>query len=150
MREMEVPSVFEGGFNNLVEVANLEAPGIIVVDHLVDRVQGVHVWRQQMMRRLVSEDAKAVIDGHIIAKWFNVDLEDDRTDATWSWRSPTWWSKEWRDHVLGAIIISGRRTGTSVRRSHRGDRLRGTGETITIQVSAKRHDKRLRTKTIEQ
>ena len=150
MREMEVPSVFEGGFNNLVEVANLEAPGIIVVDHLVDRVQGVHVWGQQMMRRLVSEDAKAVIDGHIIAKWLNVDLEDDRTDATWSWRSPTRWSKERGDHVLSAIVVAGRRARASVGRGHRGDRLRGTGEAIPIQVSAKRHDKRLRTRIIEQ
>ena len=134
----------------MVEVANLETPSIIVVDHLVDRIQGVHVWRQQMMRRLVSEDAKTVIDSHIVAKWFNVDLEDDRTNAAWSWRSPPWWSKEWGDHVLSAIIISGRRTGSSVRRSHRGDRLRVTGEAIPIQVSAKRHDKRLRTRIIEQ
>ena len=134
----------------MVEVANLEAPCIIVVDHLVDCIQGVHVRGQQVICRLVSEDAKTVIDGHIIAKWFNVDLEDDRTDATWSWRSPTWWSKEWGDHVLSAIIISGRRTGSSVRRSHRGDRLRVTGEAIPIQVSAKRHDKRLRTKIMEQ
>ena len=134
----------------MVKVANLEAPGIIVVDHLVDRIQGVHVWRQQMMRRLVSEDAKAVIDGHIIAKWFNVDLEDDRTNATWSWRSPTRWSKERGDHVLSAVVISGRRTGSRVGRGHRGDRLRGTGEAIPIQVSAKRHDKRLRTKIIKQ
>ena len=134
----------------MVEVANLEAPGIIVVDHLVDRVQGVHVWRQQVMRRLVSEDTKAVIDGHIVAKGFNVDLEDDRTNATWSWRSPTRWSKERGDHVLSAVVISGRRTGARVGRGHRGDRLRGTGEAIPIQVSAKRHDKRLRTKIIKQ
>ena len=108
MREMKVPTVFEGGFHNLVEVANLEAPCIIVVDHLVDRVQGVEVWRQQMSRRLVSKDAKTVINGHVVAKWFDVDLEDDRTDATWSGRSPPWWSKEWGHHVLSAIIISRR------------------------------------------
>ena len=134
----------------MVEVANLEAPGIIVVDHLVDRVKVVHVWRQQVMRRLVSEDTKAVIDGHIVAKWLDVDLEDDRADATWSWRSPTRWSKERGDHVLSAVVISGRRTGASVGRGHRGDRLRGTGKAIPIQVGTKRHDKRLRPKMIEQ
>ena len=53
-------------------------------------------------------------------------------------------AKEWGDHVLSAIIISGRRTGSSVRRSHRADRFRGTGEAIPIQVNAKGHDKRLR------
>ena len=72
----------------MVEVANLEAPCIVVVDNLVDRVQGVHVWGHEMMCRRVSKDAKPVIDGHIAAKWFNVDLEDDRTDATRSWRAP--------------------------------------------------------------
>ena len=134
----------------MVEVANLEAPCIIVVDHLVDCIQSVHVRGQQVICRLVSEDAKAVIDGHIIAKWLNVDLEDDRTDATGSWRSPTWWSKERGDHVLSAVVIPGRRTRASVGRGHRGDRLRGTGKAIPIQVNAKRHDKRLRTKVIEQ
>ena len=134
----------------MVEVANLEAPGIIVVDHLVDCVKSIHVRRQQVMRRFVSEDAKAVIDGHIVAKWLNVDLEDDRADATWSWRSPTRWSKERGDHILRAIVISGRRTRASVGRGHRGDRLRGTGKAIPIQVGTKRHDKRLRSKLIEQ
>ena len=136
----------------MVEVANLEAPGIIVVDHLVDRIQGVHVWRQQMMRRLVAEDAKAVIDGHIIAKWFNVDLEDDRTDATWSWRSPTRWSKEWGDHVFSvpSSFREGERDRVFGVAIVLGDRLRGTGEAIPIQVSAKRHDKKLRTKIMEQ
>ena len=146
---MEVPSVFEGRFNNLVEVANLEAPCIVVVDNLVDRVQGVHVWGHEMMRRRVSKDAKPVIDGHIAAKWFNVDLEDDRTDATRSWRAPPWWSKEWGDAVLGAIVVSRRRTGARVRCSHRSDRLRGASEAVTIQVSAKRHDKWLRSEMIE-
>ena len=121
----------------MIEVANLEAPCVIVVDDLVDRIQSVHVRGQEMMRSFVPKDAKAVVDGHVVAKWFNVDLEDDRTDATRSWRAPTRWSKEWGDAVHRAIVISRRRARARVRCSHRGDRLRGASEAVTIQVSAK-------------
>ena len=112
---MEVPSVFEGRFHNLVEVANLETPSIVIVNNLVDRVQGVHVWGHEMMCRCVSKDAKPVIDGHIAAKWLNVDLEDDGTDAARSWGAPPWWSKEWGDAVFGAIVVSRGRTGARAR-----------------------------------
>ena len=96
-------------------VANLETPSIVIVNNLVDRVQGVHVWGQEMMCRCVSKDAKPVIDGHIAAKWLNVDLEDDGTDAARSWGAPPWWSKEWRDAVFSAIVVSRRRTGARAR-----------------------------------
>ena len=44
--KVKIPAILECGFNQFIEVGNLEAPGIIVVDDLVDRVEGVEVGGQ--------------------------------------------------------------------------------------------------------
>ena len=43
---MEVPAVIEGGRDQCVEVGDLEAVGIILVDDLEDRVDRVELCRK--------------------------------------------------------------------------------------------------------
>ena len=45
-RQMEVPAVIEGGGDQRVEVGDLEAVGIIVVDDLENRVDRVELCRK--------------------------------------------------------------------------------------------------------
>ena len=54
------------------------------------------------------KDAKAVVDGGVAAKGFNVDLGKNRSDSARSRRTPTWWSKKWRGPGQRAVIISRR------------------------------------------
>ena len=87
-RKVYVPSVFQSGFNQFIEVDNLEAPCVVEVDDFVDRVQRVHVRGQKMMRSFVPKNTKAIVDGHVVAKWFNVDSKYDWTNATRGRRAP--------------------------------------------------------------
>ena len=88
--EMKVPSVLERRFDQFIEVHNLKAPSIVIVDDLVYRVQGVEVSGNEMAGCFVTKDAKAIIDCGIAAQRFNVDLEENRPDTS-RWWAPAWW-----------------------------------------------------------
>ena len=60
-REVKIPAVLECGFDQIIEIGNLEAPSIVIVDHLVDRVEGIELRRQKMTRGCLPEYAKAII-----------------------------------------------------------------------------------------
>ena len=75
----------------IIEIGNLEAPSIVIVDHLVDRVEGIEVRRQKMTRGCFPEYAKAIIDSGVATKWLDVDLEENWPYASRCGWAPTWW-----------------------------------------------------------
>ena len=89
--EVEVPSVFECGGDQLVEVPDFESPGIVIVDDLVHGVDGVEVRGNEVACGRLVENFKPIEDRRVQAQRCDVDLKENRAHTT-RWRgSPTRW-----------------------------------------------------------
>ena len=89
--EMKIPAVLERRFDQFIEVHNLEAPSIVVVDELVHRVESVEVSGNEVVGCFVTNDAKSIIDCAVSAQRCNVDLKENRPDASRWWWAPARW-----------------------------------------------------------
>ena len=60
--EVKVPSIFECRFDQFIEVHDLKAPGVIIVNDLVHCVEGVEVRGDEVACGGITKDFKAIID----------------------------------------------------------------------------------------
>ena len=89
--QVEIPPVFHCLDNQVIQVPNVEPGGIVEVDDLEDRENGVEVWRHQMGSRFRFQNVEACFKYSKFTKGSNVDLKEDWADTCSSGRTPAWW-----------------------------------------------------------